>query len=284
MIRRLLGACIGAVVVAGWACGGSDEPTPPPPPVDDGIQEPDERPGNDAGTGQPDAGTVPDAGPDVEPQPDAGTHPEPDGGTNPQPDGGTNPQPDGGTGSGNDGGTTEPKSQGPWPTDGVTNLSAKYGIRRVKSVGVDAAHNVWLLDGASIGVLRADSKQVVWTSQAIGQARQGFGPDKLATGSSVICGGKAGEAYVGYTALNNIPDGKGQRIAGRGEPDFDPVRYEEFKKGDLDVVRLNDAGNDVELTVHMHPSAGSSRPSVSEPLGQQNTNDYHFDEDRSVYS
>jgi hypothetical protein len=229
--------------------------------VDDGVVDPpDQRPEQDAGTG---GGT------------DAGT----DAGTG----GGTDAGTDGGTDAGTDGGTSGPKTvPGPWPTEAVTNYSDKYGIRRVKSVGVDAAHNIWLLDGASIGVLRADTKKVVWTSQPIGQARLGFGADKLATGSRVICGGKAGEAYVGYETVNDVPGG--QRIPDRHEAAFTEEKYAHFQKGDMDVVRLNDTGNDVELKIHIFQSAGTSRPDNNEPLGIHNTNDYHFDEDRSVYS
>ncbi|QSQ22179.1 hypothetical protein JY651_44815 [Pyxidicoccus parkwayensis] len=188
----------------------------------------------------------------------------------------------------------------PWPTDAVTNYSDKYGIGRVKSVGVDAAHNIWVLNGASIGVLRADTKQLVWTSKPIGQARLGFGTDKLATGSSVICGGKAGEAYVGYTSYDleqdpEYPDLHPNYIVSPGQCyypyqgapscySFSQRRFDLYSQGDVDVVRLNGAGSDVELGVHISQSAGSSRIGGNIPLGIQNTNDYHYDEDRSVFS
>jgi hypothetical protein len=269
VIRRLVGACIGAVVVTAWACGGSDGPNPPPPADDGLVTPPDNRPGADAGTGG-DAGT------------DAGTSPGADAGTGVDAGTGTDAGTDAGTGGGTDGGTVVEPTAGPWPTDPVVNYSARYNLRRVRSVGVDAAHNIWLLDGASIGVLRADTQRLVWNSAPIGQARLGFGPDTLATGSRVICGGKAGEAYVGYETVNDIP--QGQRIPGRGEEGFTLEHYEQFQKGDVDVVRLNAAGTDLELAVHIYQSAGSSRPSGNEPLGIRNTNDYHFDEDRSVYS
>ncbi|MFP2911509.1 hypothetical protein ACLESD_42085 [Pyxidicoccus sp. 3LFB2] len=165
---------------------------------------------------------------------------------------------------------------------------------------MDDANNIWLLDGASIGVLRADTKQLVWTSKPVGQARLGFGTDKLATGSSVICGGKAGEAYVGYESFDlafdpEYPELHTNYIVAPNEcyqPDprspacysHSPRRFQYFMQGDVDVVKLNGAGNDVELKVHISESAGSSRITGGTPLGIQNTNDYHFDEDRSVFS
>jgi len=271
VIRRLLGACIGVVVVTAGACGGASDDTVPTPSTRDDI---DNRPQVDAGT---DAGTGTDAGSDGGTGTDAGT--------------------DGGTG-GTDGGTTP--TEGPWPTDALTNYSDKYNIRQVQSVGVDAAHNIWVLDGASIGVLRADTKQLVWTSKPIGQARLGFGPDTLATASSVICGGKAGEAYVGYEANELQPDPEYPFLhpnfivterddcSKPGSPcypyGYSPRRFQYFMQGDVDVVRLNGAGNDVELGVHISQSAGNSRISGGTPLGIQNTNDFHYDEDRSVHS
>ncbi|MFP2932125.1 hypothetical protein ACLESO_44565, partial [Pyxidicoccus sp. 3LG] len=61
MIRRLLGACIGVVVVTAWACGGSDGPTPPTT-GDEIVDPPEQRPESDAGT---DAGSDTDAGTDA---------------------------------------------------------------------------------------------------------------------------------------------------------------------------------------------------------------------------
>ncbi|WP_368670371.1 hypothetical protein [Myxococcus sp. AM011] len=269
MIRRLLGACVGvALVMAAGACDSSKETGP----KDDGgdIQSPSDDGGTDDG-GPGDGGTDPIPG-------DGGTDPLPgDGGTDPLPgDGGTDPIPDGGT---------QPTTpEGPWPTDALTNYSAKYDIPKVRSVGVDAAHNIWVLNGSQIGVLRAGTDRVLWTRQPIGQASLGLGPeaDKLATNSTVICGGKAGEAYVGYMTNDVIT--QGQRIPGRGEPDFTELHYFEFQKGDLDVVGVNGEGTDVVLREHLYRSAGSSRPSRNEPLGIRNSNDYHYDEDRSVYS
>ncbi|TQF15133.1 hypothetical protein FJV41_15065 [Myxococcus llanfairpwllgwyngyllgogerychwyrndrobwllllantysiliogogogochensis] len=271
MIRRLLGACVGvAMVLAAGACdsskgtgskdGGDDIQSP----SDDGGDVGTEDAGDgDAGDG--DAGT--DAGGDDAGPGDAGPGPG-DGGTDPVPDGGTQP--------------TTP--EGPWPTDALTNFSAKYDIPKVRSVGVDGAHNVWLLNGNQIGVLRAGTDRPLWTSQPIGQASLGLGweADKLAIDSTVICGGKAGEAYVGYRTHDEIVGG--QRIIGRGEEGFSEERYVEFQKGDVDVVQLNSEGSDIVLREHLYRSAGTSRPSRNEPLGIRNSNDFHYDEDRSIYS
>ncbi|MCP3104784.1 hypothetical protein LZ198_38560 [Myxococcus sp. K15C18031901] len=256
MIRRLLGACIGVAVVAAWACGGSNDS--PAGTADDDIVQPPEDGGGDAG--DEDAGT--DAGTDAGDAPDSGT------------DAGT----DAGSDAGTDGGTTLPP-EGPWPTDAVTNYSSKYGIPRVQSVSVDGAHNIWVLDGDRIGVLRAGTTSVLWTSHPVGQAGNG-----RASGSTVICGGKAGEAYVGYRTDDVVPGGPSSRIASRGEPDFSEARYAEFLRGDMDVVRIDDTGTDVVLREHLSQSAGTSRPGGGERLGIQNTNDFHYDEDRSVFS
>jgi hypothetical protein len=120
----------------------------------------------------------------------------------------------------------------------------------------------------------------------VGQASRGFGVGReLAVGSTVICGGAAGRAYVGYRAKGlqkGSCEGK-QRgyIAGPGESCFDPVRYEEFQKGDLDAVQLGEDGR-VSLEEHLWRSVGPSGGKV--PMGIRNTNDYHFDEDRTVVS
>jgi hypothetical protein len=168
----------------------------------------------------------------------------------------------------------------------VLNYTQRYNLGRVRSVSVDDAYNLWLLDGDRIGVLRPGDSQPRWVS-GIGQARFGFGPDTLALGSTVICGGSAGRAYVGYAAaeLENAfiysPDGS--NFPGYNDPDssrFDPVKYGEYQKGDLDVVRLTPDGN-IELEEHLQRSARSNGP---QNIGIRNTNDHHFDEDRSVLS
>ncbi|MCP3059026.1 hypothetical protein LXT21_09605 [Myxococcus sp. K38C18041901] len=264
MIRRLLGACVGvAVMMTAVACDSSDG-TGKGPRDGDVQAPPDDAGAPDAGDGGTDP--VPDAG-------DGGTDPVPDAGG----DGGTDPVPDGGV-------VVPTTPEGPWPTDGLTDYSSKYGIPKVASVGVDGAHNIWVLDGDRIGVLRADTQRLVWTSQPIGQAGLGFGSaqHQLATGSTVICGGKAGEAYVGYMTSDSVPGG--QRIAGRGEPDFSEAHYFEFQKGDMDLVQLNGDGTDIVLREHLYRSVGTSRPSRNEAIGIRNSNDFHYDEDRSVYS
>lgn len=212
-------------------------------------------------------------------QPDAGVPDTPDAG---KPDAGP---PDAGP------------SAGPWPNEPVLNYSQKYALGGgIKSLGVDDGHNLWLLDGERIGVLRPGDTQPKW-SYRVGQAQNGFGHDQLALGSTVICGGKAGEAFVGYMTYELSPDPKypGLHFAylvGAGEScstppasetcyPFDAARWEERKRGDLDIVRLQDDGT-VKLHEHLSRTIGESKN--REQLGLTNTNDYHFDEDRTVFS
>ncbi len=168
----------------------------------------------------------------------------------------------------------------------MVNYSSRYGLGSVRAVAVDDAYNIWLLDGERIGVLRAGDTSPRWTS-GVGQAAPGFGPDKLALGSTVICGGSAGRAYVGYHTytLDNAfiysPDGS--NFPRYDDPDparFEPVRYLEYQKGDLDVVKLQPDGG-VVLETHLGRSARGNGP---QDIGIRNTNDHHFDEDRSVLS
>jgi len=260
--RRLLGACAVVAMAAAWACGSSSKGTPPrgETPEEPRLQNPVP----DSGTPPPDAGR-PDAG---TPPPDAGTPP-----VNP-PDAGTPP----------DGGPPPQAGPGPWPNEPLVNYTQRYNLGRVRSVGVDDAHNIWLLDGERIGVLRPGDTQPLWVSH-IGQARNGFGPDTLALGSTVICGGSAGRAYVGYLA-DTLPSAfiyspDGSTFPRYDDPDpsrFDPVMYQEYQKGDMDAVRLT-AGGSIELEEHLSRSARSNGP---QDIGIRNTNDHHFDEDRSV--
>ncbi|ADO68654.1 hypothetical protein [Stigmatella aurantiaca] len=267
MIRRLLGACAVVVVVTAWACGGSESVPPPPNNVNEEPTNP----------GAPDS-------------PDSGTPGTPDSGTPGNPDSGTPGNPDSGTPGNPDSGTPEPPpppqgGPGPWPTDPQVNYTQRYNLGRVLSVSVDDAQNIWLLNGTSIGVLRPGDTQPRWVSH-IGQASQGFSPDTLATGSTVICGGSAGRAYVGYTA-EDVPGGAfiyspdGRSHPRYDDPDpsrFDPVRYGEYQKGDMDVVRVTADGS-IVLEEHLQKSATPNGP---QNIGIRNTNDHHFDEDRSV--
>ncbi|WP_434384489.1 hypothetical protein [Melittangium boletus] len=178
-------------------------------------------------------------------------------------------------------------SVGPWPDEPVVHYSARYGLGTgMQGVAVDDAYNIWMLDGDRIGVLRPGDSAPRWVS-GVGQASQGFGSDKLALGSSVICGGSAGRVYVGYLAaeLDNAfiysPDGRD--FPAYDNPDstrFDAVRYQEYQKGDLDAVKLTADGN-IVLEEHLSRSARSNGP---QDVGIRNTNDHHFDEDRSVFS
>lgn len=251
MTRRLLAAAVAAVVVGAWACGGGDTVTGTSGEGDQSGTDVRPQGGADAGSNPPaDAGTTPDAGSD------AGTD---TGGNDAGTDAGTE---DGGT----DAGVTP--TAGPWPTDAVVNYSSRFGVGTVQSVGVDDAYNIWLLKGAEIGVLRPGTTSPVWVS-GIGQAAPGFGDDKLARGSTVICGGAAGQAYVGYWTYD-LP-------MPHRESSEDP----ELLKGDMDVVQLDQSGS-ISLVEHLWRSAGTSTGWPRKDLGIQNTNDWHYDEDRSV--
>ena len=201
-----------------------------------------------------------------------GSSPGDDAGT---PDAGT--PPDGGTPS--DAGT--PPDAGPWPVDTVLSYTQAFGTGTPQSVGLDEGLNLWLLDGNRIGVLRPGDTAPSWTT-GIGQAREPFGWQSLATGSTVICGGEAGRAYVGYRAPEmQRADGISQRtyIPGPGEANYTPERYAEYQKGDLDAVRLQNDGT-VALEEHIWRSTGASN--AGKQIGIHNTNDFHYEEDRSI--
>jgi len=263
-MRRLLGAwAVGALVA--WGCGPTEpEPEQTPP----GTEEPTQ--------GEP--VPIPVTPPATPPAKPPVTPPTPPVTPPPQPGTGG-----GGTGPGD---VEQELGAGPWPDEPMVNYSQRYGLGRVRAMAVDDAYNLWLLDGDRIGVLRPGDSSPRWTS-GVGQAAPGFGWDKLALGSTVICGGSAGRAYVGYSTyeLDNAfiysPDGRNFPLY--DDPDssrFDPVRYQEYQKGDLDVVRLRADGS-VELEEHLGRSARSNGPTN---IGIRNTNDHHFDEDRSVLS
>ncbi|WP_239470775.1 hypothetical protein [Archangium violaceum] len=209
---------------------------------------------------------------------DGGTPPvsTPDGG-----DGGATPD----AGESPDAGTTpdagEPPDAGPWPVDAVLDYSRAFGVGRPRSVGLDEGLNLWLLDGNRIGVLRPGDAAPTWTT-GVGQARLPFGRDSLAIDSTVICGGEAGRAYVGYRAaeMQKAP-GIRQRtyIPGPGDDYYTPERYAEYQKGDLDAVRLQTDGS-VVLEEHIWRTTGSSNE--GKQIGIHNTNDFHYEEDRSV--
>jgi hypothetical protein len=133
---------------------------------------------------------------------------------------------------------------GPWPTEAQKDYSASYHVGLVQSVAVDDAYNLWLLDGDRIGVLRPNDSQPRWAI-GLGQAARGFP-------STVICGGSAGRAYVGY------------RTKDLDEPwnatDADKAM------GDADVVEVKPDGS-IALVQH---------------LEIHNSNDHHYDETRSI--
>lgn len=156
---------------------------------------------------------------------------------------------------------------GLWPQDAVKNYTTSFALGSVQSVGFDDAQNLWLLDGERIGVLRPSDKAPKW-STGIGQAAGGFGQSKLALGSTVICGGGAGQAYVGYQTyeLTNVELGD--------------VNHAEYQKGDVDVVSVDGDGK-VTLKTHLSESAVYAGQAQNK-LGIRNSNDWRYDEDRSV--
>ncbi|MFL5320135.1 MAG: hypothetical protein ACJ790_10810 [Myxococcaceae bacterium] len=164
-------------------------------------------------------------------------------------------------------GDSVPKGPGPWPTDSVKDYSASFGLGAPQSVGIDDAHNVWLLDGARIGVLRPGDSAPHWTT-GVGQAAGGFGQKQHALGSTVICGGSEGHAYVGYQTYE-LPNSQ-----------LGDVNDPEYQKGDLDLVKVNDDGS-IALETHVSESV-RYQGAAQNKLGIRNSNDWMFDEDRSV--
>jgi hypothetical protein len=168
---------------------------------------------------------------------------------------------------------------GPWPLEPVRNYTQDFGLGTPQSAAFDEGLNLWLLDGNRIGVLRPGDTAPSW-EQGIGQARAGFGPEAFATGSTVICGGKPGRAYVGYSArqLQSQPGLPSHAyIPSPGEPGYSDARYAEYQKGDLDTVRLWSDGS-IVLEEHLWETLKAK----DKKLGIHNTNDFRYDEDRSV--
>ncbi len=206
--------------------------------------------------------------------PDASVSPAPDAGQEAAPDAGeTTP----------DAGTPTTPDAGPWPAEPLKDYTRDFGVGTPQSAALDEALNLWLLDGERIGVLRPQDAAPKWTSR-IGQARDGFGLSALATGSTVICGGEAGRAYVGYRTYGlqpTIPGRPHAYIPSPGEPYYTPERYAEYQKGDVDAVRLQPDGS-VALEEHLWRTIGLSNKDRA--LGIHNTNNFHYDEDRTVYA
>ncbi|PTL80246.1 hypothetical protein [Vitiosangium sp. GDMCC 1.1324] len=248
----------GLVVISLLAVGCSDQTRTG---GSQGKQEPDPSIGNE----------TPSEPPPV-PAEDAGTPP-------PDEDAGTTPD----AGTPEDAGTTPDAGQtaGPWPVDAVLDYTQTFGAGTPQSVGLDEGLNLWLLKDNRIGVLRPGNKAPTWTT-GIGQASQPFGGNSLALGSTVICGGEAGRAYVGYRALT-MESAEGiwdhAYIPGPGEAYYTPERYAEYQKGDLDAVRLQSDGS-VVLEEHIWRTTGASN--AGRKIGIHNTNDFHYEEDRSI--
>jgi hypothetical protein len=134
---------------------------------------------------------------------------------------------------------------GPWPLKELQNFSETYGLGALRGVGVDDGYNLWLLrDDDTVGVLRPGQSAPVWT-RGVGQAGKGFR-------TTVVCGGEAGQAYVGYLTFDlEHPES---------------ATTAEKAMGDADVVRLGAEGT-VVLEKH---------------LTLVNSNDPRYDETRTV--
>lgn len=136
---------------------------------------------------------------------------------------------------------------GPWPTDAQLDYTQTYGLPALKSVSLDDAYNLWMLDRSNrTGVLRAGTATVQW-AEGLGQAGRGFA-------TTVICGGAENQAYVGYWADDN-PEPCGSVSHKRTDP----------SNGDADVVQLDEGG--ISLTTH---------------LNIFNSNDHHCDETQRI--
>ncbi|HEX8537641.1 MAG TPA: hypothetical protein VF664_09265 [Cystobacter sp.] len=119
-----------------------------------------------------------------------------------------------GEGDGRGEGALPVDSAGPWSQEAVLDYSKRFAVGTPQSVGLDEGGNLWLLDGARVGVLRPGDSQPTWTS-GVGQAGKGFR-------SSVVCGGSAGRAYVGYLA---------EELAQPRRDDLDDPVFLEWKVG-----------------------------------------------------
>ena len=240
----------GVVVAMTWACSG--EPETAPPVVD-------EAPAVEA---PPEEAAPPEAPPEEEQAPPTESAPpaEDDSASLPP---GTPP------GAPPDTAPPPPALMDPWPQDALVNYTQRFGVGRPQGVAVDDAFNVWLLEGNRIGVLRPGATQPLWVS-GIGQAGRGFT-------SSVICGGSAGRAYVGYLE-KDLPNAWREAYT-------DPV----YTEGDLDAVMLTPEGT-IALEEHVHRNyrkdKNTGKLSWNAPIniGIRNSNDWHYDEDRAVFS
>ena len=141
---------------------------------------------------------------------------------------------------------------GPWPLDDVKNYSAAYRLGPIQSAGLDDGFNLWVLSGNRVGVLRPGDAAPTW-SENLGQAALGFQ-------SSVICGGRPGQAFVGYIAVDpgSTPE----------DPNYAPDGFRRFwpSSGDLDSVAIGEGG----------------APALEEHVNLYNSNDLHWNEASSV--
>ncbi|HEX8436720.1 hypothetical protein [Archangium sp.] len=249
-MRRLLGACGAAVLVAAaWACGETNTPAP---------TEPMDGPAPAEGAPPPLSEESPPPSPEQEE-------------VNPPEDGEFIPPPVvEAPAEESPGEISSPIQKGPdpWPKDTAVNYTQRFGVGRPRGVAVDDAFNIWLLDGNRIGVLKPGATQPLWASN-IGQAGRGFS-------STVICGGSAGRAYVGYHARE------------LDQPERSSYTDSTFMEGDLDVVKLTPSG--IQLEEHLYRSFRRNKEKNDGSLtwippvnaGLHNSNNWKYDEDRAV--
>ncbi len=247
----------GLLVALTWACSGDPAGSPPP------VAE--ETPATEA----PPAGEPPvDSAPPEESPPEDADPPPPE--PVPPDDGSVSLPPDEAPVEEEPGTSPNPPALAdPWPKDAVVNYTQRFGVGRPQGVAVDDAFNIWLLAGNRIGVLRAGDTQPLGASN-IGPGGRGFS-------SPVICGGDGGRAYVGYHAADLVNPWR--------ESYHDPS----YSEGDLDAVRLTPEGT-IALEEHIHRSFrrdkhdGSLSWNAPVNIGIRNSNDWHYDEDRAVFS
>ena len=134
----------------------------------------------------------------------------------------------------------------------MKNYSASYQLGPIQSAGLDDGFNLWVLSGNRVGVLKPGDGAPTW-SEDLGQAGLGFQ-------SSVICGGRPGQAFVGYVAKDpgTTPD----------NPNYDPNGFRRWQPsaGDLDSVVVGQGG----------------APALEEHVNLYNSNDLHWNEAASI--
>jgi hypothetical protein len=132
------------------------------------------------------------------------------------------------------------------PTAALTWFGSEQGMPWARSVSADEGGNLWAVNDTGIYTQSAGQTRFTFHS-GVGQLARGDWP-------YAICGGAAGQAYVGYVSPENLP------VLG-GTP-------EQRLRGDLDRVALTTSG---AVTLQHHYQL-------------VNTNDPRYDEVRTVVS